>query len=223
MRLRAWAALLWLSAGLQAGGGSPVTWLGGTLPYDTVPHWEADPKLIWSAGSGAPVVGAALDLGLTDWWMLQGDWSKPLDAAASSGRALTRLKLSPSDIGGFTAAAFGGYDLSETRGPDAFVGGIAGWESLEVSVILNAAYYPAMPGTSLSVGIWGPYAAYFIRPGFEWGQRGLGSVPQDWILPQVALNLGGDLSLDLGARFELGGAREWRVLTRLSYQLFPNP
>ena len=45
--------------------------------------------------------------------------------------------------------------------------------------------------------------------------------------PQVALNLPGDLSVDLGLKLVYPNADQaensWRILTRLSYQLFPSP
>lgn len=203
------ALLLLLAAQLPALGSS-VTWLGGTLPYDTVPHLEADPKLLWGAGSGEPVWGAALDVGITDWWMLQGDWLHPV----GEGRALTRLKLWPTDWHGFGGAVFGGIQSAGNR---PFYGGILSLEGFGMSLAYNVTATDAQT-LRHQIGFWAPYAVYALRPGLEF-------VREDgtWVFPQLALNFGGDLSFDVGCRFQLDEPRDWRVLTRLSYQLFPNP
>lgn len=216
-------ALLLLPAWAAAFGGSEVTWLGGTQPYDTVPYLEADPKLGFSAGTGAPAVNTALDLGLTDWWMLAGRWDKPLDAAPSAAEALTRVKLLPRPLWGFGAAAYGGWSLPEGAASDAFVGISAGWEGADQALFINKAFYQSK-AQRLSVGYWAPYPVYFLRPGLEFGvDDPPAGIAQLWWLPQLGLNFPGDLSLDLGVRILADGSGAWRVITRLSYQLFPNP
>jgi hypothetical protein len=216
-------ALALLPGLLPAFGGTQVTWLGGTLPVDTVPYLEADPKLGLAAGTGAPALQAALDLGITDFWMLQGDWSKPLDGGASDGQALSRLRFPGFLPWGFGAAFYGGAVLPEGLSADAFGGVIAGWEGADQAIHVNKALYRS-GAQSLHVGYWAPYPLYFLRPGLEFGLDDLPSGgSRAWWLPQLALNFPGDLSFDLGARIAADGSGAWRVLSRVSYQLFPNP
>jgi hypothetical protein len=215
--------LLLLPALAPASGGTEVTWLGGSQPYDTVPYLEADPKLLFSAGSGAPALGAALDLGLTDWWMLAGHVAKPLDGSPSEAEAWTRLKLTPQPLWGFGASAFGGWALPEGASSDGFVGISAGWEGGDQAVFVNKAFFQSQ-AQRLSFAYWAPYPFFFLRPGLEIGlDDSPAGTTSGWWLPQLALNFPGDLSLDLGARFLTDGSGAWRALARLSFQLFPNP
>lgn len=215
-------ALALLLAGRLGALGSSVTWLGGTLPFDTVPYLEADPKLGWSAGSGRPELGAGLDIGLTDGWMLQGEWSKALDEARSDGRVLTRLKLHRADWHGFGAGAFGGLRLPEGAAGLPLAGLILSFDGPFIFAAVNVARLGEL-GYEGSAGFWGPYLAYALRPGLEFGWSSGDLKAPLWWLPQLALNLGGDLSIDLGLRIADDPARTWRVLTRISFQLFPNP
>lgn len=225
------ALLLALPALLPAFGGTQVTWLGGTLPYDTVPYLEADPKLIWHAGTGAPELGGALDLGLTDRWMLQGQWSKGLDGAASEGAALTRFKLFYWDAMDLGAALFAGANLPEGASSRVFAGVSWGMELFDAaSFSANMAFGRPEAGSKIEdslsfvkVGLWGPYITYALRPGLEYGVDFVGDQRSEWLLPQLALNFPGDLSLDLGVRLASEPVQSYRIFTRLSFELFPNP
>lgn len=222
MRVKALLLALLLGGRLEALGSS-VTWLGGTLPFDTVPHLEADPKLLWGTGTGAARLGAALDVGLSDWWMVQGDWMKPLDGAPADAQVLSRLRLMRTDWRGLALAAFGGVELPEGAGAQAFVGVIGSLDLSSSNVVVNIVRRVPEEGLVLRVAAWAPYVAFALRPGIEYGWSSGALQGPSWLLPQLAVNLGGDLSIDLGVRFVDDSERSWTALTRLSFQLFPNP
>jgi hypothetical protein len=199
-------------------GGTPVTWLGGTLPYDTVPRLEADPKLLLRAGRGGPQLGAGLDVGLTDGWMLGGQWLS-LPNQASQGLAELRVKLLPEPWRGLGLAAAWGWRLPEGAAARSQVTAIAAWEGFDLSVALNLAMDLETGTPRFSAAAWGPYLTYALRPGVEY-LRGDGS---GWgaLLLQLGFNAPGDLSLDLGYRHGQDG--DWAFLARLSFLLFPHP
>jgi hypothetical protein len=217
---KALLGLLLLPALAAASGGTEVTWLGGTLPYDTVPKWEADPKLLFSAGTGDPGYRASLDLGITDWWMLQAqDFLRT--GPDGDQRYLTRVKLMPQPWHGFGLTAHAGWwtqDMSRAR---MILGGTLGWEGWDQALALT--YAGAGQGQAFSAAYWAPYITFAVRPGFEWGGDSTIEFRDQWVLPQLAINLPGDLSLDLGVRLLVSNSSVWRGILRLSYQLFPNP
>jgi hypothetical protein len=215
--------LLLCPAFATAHGGTQVTWLGGTQPYDTVPYLEADPKIGFEAGSGPPQPFAEVDVGLTDWWMLLGRWSQVAGGAPERWQGGTRFKLHAQPQWGLGAAALaawrtGLYGSSAKQDDGLFYGLALAWEGAGQSLAANAAYN-AVQGLEASVAYWGPYLLYALRPGLEYGEGD----QEAWLLPQLAFNFPGDLSLDLGLRVGLEEGRPWRVITRLSFQLFPNP
>jgi hypothetical protein len=221
MLIRLWL-LLFCPAWALAVGGTQVTWLGGTQPYDTVPYREADLKAGLEAGSGPPQPFAELDAGLTDWWMLSGRWSQSEGGAPERWQASTRLKLHAQPRWGLGAAAYAGwrtglFDSAAKRDDGLYYGLVLAWEGAAQSLALNADHNPVQ-GPIASAAYWGPYMLYAVRPGLEYGLGG-----QRWVLPQLAFNFPGDLSLDLGLRLGLEEGRPWRFISRLSFQLFPSP
>jgi hypothetical protein len=218
--VRSLALLLLLPALAPAFGGTQVTWLGGTLPYDTVPRLEADPKLLFSAGAGEPSYRASLDVGITDWWMLQAqDFLRTGPDGDQS--YLTRIKLMPQPWHGFGVTVHAGWWTQDMAQATLLKGGTLGWEGWDQALAFS--YSGRGDSQFYSAGYWAPYIAFMVRPGFEWGGDSVIQFRDQWVLPQVAINFPGDLSLDLGARILVRDSSVWRGIVRLSFELFPNP
>ena len=201
-------------------GGSQTTWLGGALPWDTVPYLEADPQVLVETGTGAPAAGLGLDLGLTDWWMASGSWIKALDGGTSNARVLTRARLHPAPWAGLGAALYAGAELPEGAASVVLGGGIVALEFEGHSLSLNGEARSSGAASLWRAAYRTPYLYYGLRLALEAALDSQGSA---WTLPALVYNLPGDLSLDAGVRFSADGSGSWRSLLRLSYELFPSP
>jgi hypothetical protein len=233
VRVRALLLLCALSAGLRASGGTSEAWLGGTLGWDTVPFKEADLEVYGDGADGHPDWGLGTQTGMRDWLQV-----------SAAGRWLTADGTAPLELGAelrepdFREMEWGGGRLGALLPPLAAYGRWnwdgAAWRGRVGLLIVGSAFsdtnfslvanLEAGPdGDGIRLGWWSPYVAAMLRLGLEWIREDeAGRLGQRWI-PQVLVNGPGDLSLTVGLRLDPEGALTPRLLTRLSYQLFPNP
>jgi hypothetical protein len=206
-----------LAAPLAADNGSPEQWLDGTRAWDSTPQEEADVQALSAFGDGRPALGAGLRTGLWDTLQAGGYWLPALPGGADSAELNLKWRLDspPGLLPGL--AAYGRAPWS--GGAWTWRGGlVAEWDALDSSLALNAEAGEA-GAWGLRAAAWTPYLAYALRLGAEAAWRPAGAAV---ITPQLALNLPGDVSVDLGLRLDPGThGHAW--LLRLSYELFPSP
>jgi hypothetical protein len=217
-RLAAWClGLGLLAAPLAADNGSPESWLDGTRAWDSTPQDEQDVQLLSAFGDGKPALGAGLRAGLWDTLQAGGFWLPALPGGGDSAEINLkwRLDVPPGLVPGLAAYA---------RAPWAGgawtwrAGAVAEWDPFDGSLALNAEAGEA-GAWGLRVAALTPYLLYALRLGVEAAWQPWGT---DAVTPQLALNLPGDVSLDLGLRLD-PGAHDERWLLRASYELFPSP
>jgi hypothetical protein len=212
------AAALLLTAGrLAAWGGSPLTWLDGTQPWDTTPAKEADVQVLGGGGDGQGRAGLATQLGILDELQASGQWFKPLDGAPATGEA--DLRLREPDFYDWRPA-FSAYGRAPfARGAWSAWGGLsAAMEPFDTGLAANAEVGDG-GRLRLRLALWTPYLVQTLRLGGE--ASWLDAAPEAYT-PQVLFNGPGDISLQAGLRLDAqGGAPLWTA--RLSYQLFQNP
>jgi hypothetical protein len=218
--MRAKAGALLLCMGLArlapAFGGTQLRWMGGTIPWDTVPGKELDVELRSAFGDGRPGLGAGLSAGVFDQLQAAAQWDQPLDGIPGRGEAslVAREQGYPSwrpALAVYVRSAFGAV------APEARPGLVAAIEPWDHSFTVNAE--AGSSGNAVRLGYWTPYVTSFLRLGME-GQWAQGQA--EWVLlPQAAVNLFGDVSFTFGGR--RGAAGDWTYLFNASYILFPSP
>jgi hypothetical protein len=210
-------AVLGLAGRLGAWGGSPLTWLNGTQPWDTTPYNEVDVSAVGAGGDGQGRGGLAAQWGIVDELQTAAQWLQPLDGSKPSGECDLRLR---EEYFPDWRPAFSIYG----RAP--YVDGAwTGWGGL------SAAMEPFQMGLAANAeagdgGRWRlrlalstPYLLYVLRFGAEASWLD-GSA--EAFTPQCLINAPGDISLMSGVRLDAqGGAPVWTA--RLSYEIFPSP
>jgi hypothetical protein len=217
-------ALLAATRSLAAFGGTQESWLGGTQPWDSVPKKELNLGLQGHGGDGRPGYGGLAEWGIFDQLMLAGTWDQPLDASGGTGGVL--VKVREGDMPRWRPAFAAlidlrrepvlGMDEAQATYRPVLIAAIEPWDQ---SLVLN--YWPWGLGT-FRLGYWSPYITSFVRVGLE----GITSprLDEPWLLlPQVTIQLPGDISAVLGAETSTDGSGQWSWLARISYQLFPSP
>ena len=212
-----------LALGMMIFGGglsasSTMTWLGGTLPYETVSYRELDMEAAYQSIQRSPQLN--LEAGLTDHWMIAALGSFPLDAGQRSYLVSSRYRFSeegnwPLDVAVWIKEAF--YDSSgpgvQVLRPGLILAKVLG----EHSVSLNASY-DSLRGLMGQFGYRSPYFYWATRAGLEWsfGDH------ENLLTPQLEWMPPGDIAVRLGGSWEKdGGFDGWRLA--LSYELFPTP
>ena len=211
------AACLLLAGRLAAWGGSPVSWLGGTQPWETTPMEEADLQVLGGGGGGQGLAGLGVQAGLLDDLQLSGQWLRPLEGAPSQGEADLRLREPDFPDGRPAFSVYGRLPYAD--GSWSGWGGVAA--ALEPWDMALAANAEAGDGWEwrLRLAFWSPYVVGGLRLGAEAAWL---DAHAEAFTPQLLCNAPGDLSLQAGLRLDAqGGAPLW--VLRLSWQLFPNP
>jgi hypothetical protein len=214
------AAMLFAAGALSAGSVEP--WVAGTRPYETVPYFELNAGGFADLGSRHRG-GVRLDYGILDHWSLQGLWQgDDAPPAAQTWVLGTQLRLGeqgqyPLDLGCFAELRKPQREDGAGSDPSTLGGLLLAKELAGHSLSLNGAY-SERAGWAFALGYRSPYLVSALQAGLEieFGDAGRRYVPQ------LSLELPGDIALQCGAGWDAaGGDPSW--LFSFSYELFPNP
>jgi hypothetical protein len=210
-------ACLLLSGRLSAWGGSTMTWLDGTQPWDTTPMNELDLQALGSGGDGHGLGGLGGQWGIVDELQATGTYELPVDRGDPAAELDLRLRepYFPDWRPAFSLYARAPY---VDRAWTGWAGLAADWEPFESDVAMNAEMGDG-GRWRLRLGLWTPYLISALRLGAEasWLE---GSA--EAYTPQVAVNAPGDISFQAGLRVDAQDKTELWML-RLSYEIFQNP
>lgn len=229
--MRRWplaAAALAAASALSAN--SHVPWLGGTLPYETTPYFELDPRLGYEMGDSFSAFRGELDAGIADFASLSvigltGNYSyvdangQSRQANGSAAQAALRLRAAqagewPLDFGAFFKAPLSVWHTSLLE-----YGLIIGKDLGDFELALNAGY-SGLEGLKGRVALLSP----FLFPTFRLAAQYEFSDHATFVAPWFAefrISLPGDIDVQLGGSFhDVSGLK---AAVRVSYQIFEDP
>ncbi len=211
---------------------SSLNWSDGTRPDDLVPYRELNLGLLGYAPlDGQRAVGLQLQYGF-ELFKLQGmaDFECfPGLAAAPATRGEVRMDFRTLRRWSWAPhSMYFGLSNEGDQDTQSFAGLVFGREranqdfSLNLGLVWDESQGGTVVGTDIRYGYRAPYLAWTLRPGVEFYRDGL--TGQTWLIPQLAINLPGDLSLQCGVKVPLEARNITNtVLLGINYEIFPDP